>query len=104
MAKKVSDFFGEYAKRDHKIILGVPEFGTLCQKIRFLCLPKLLFGVWHAWFDVRWYVVLWFGMVVWWHLKQNPNNGLETLKSDRIVALVGTSSVSKPYRVLDLKI
>ena len=47
-----------------------------------------------------WYPV----MVVWWHLKQNPDNGLETLESDRIVALVGASPVAEPYRVLDLKI
>ena len=39
-----------------------------------------------------------------WHLKQNTDNRLETLESDRIVALVGASPVAEPYRVLDLKI
>ena len=65
--KSIPYFWRTYKKKDHKIIFGVSKFGILCQKIRFLCLPKLLFGVWHAWFDVRWYVVLWFGMV-WYGL------------------------------------
>ena len=60
--------------------------------------------VWYG--AMVWYGLVWWygGMVLWWHLKQNPDNRLETLESDRIVALVGASPVAEPYRVLDLKI
>ena len=47
-----------------------------------------------------WFFMIWYDN----RLKQNPNNWLQALEGDGIVALVGASPVSKPYRVLDLQI
>ena len=65
--------------------------------------PKIL--------GMAWYGLVWCELceilcccLAWLHLKQNPDNRLETLESNCIVALVGASPVSKPYRVLDLQI
>ena len=46
-----------------------------------------------------WYIMIWYDN----HLKQNPNNWLQALEGDGIVALVGASPVTKPNCVLDLE-